>query len=1015
MSQAHSNLMPLAQLMAYAAQADGRVTPDELETLQHFLEGRFEDSSRAEFFTLFRSAIDNRPDLERLVTGIQDNLPDYHARLEAYTTVRVLLTATGMTAEESLGLTRVASLLGIVPADADLIANATAPVPEFQFPLNRERVVRISGGDRSLRLTVMDLGGFFAVASDTVELFIDGIGHAANEIVFLRPNGHLSADSVAIGFADLSRLFVLARNNVTCDCRLVIEHDRLVSVGQTDKASFEFRVNEAQLSFVKLDPGARVDLNGEALGSGALVMPADVLGFDGREIRISQFLDGLDHSSWPLKPTADPAFHYAIVNRPTAGSEVVLADVDEPLEITIFESGDAVAPLRLVCGQAPGMAMLDGMPIASGFETLLSKPATLRIGHHWFAIDPTLPNIDYSKRVVERFDARGVTYRFKNTIGLRDITFHARSGDLVGIMGSSGAGKSTMLGVLLGTLAPESGAVLLNGLPLGLQLRRNRSILGYVPQDDLVMDNLTVEENLRYSGRIRLPHLSAPDLANRVARVLRDIGLYEKRHLRVGNPVQKVLSGGQRKRLNIGIELLADPELFFLDEPTSGLSSQDSKMIMGLLSQLARRGKLVFVVIHQPSSDIFKMLNKLLVLDMGGVLIWHGSARDAVRHFKSFLPDHREFVECPACGSINPETMLHAIEQPLPVIAGAAEGRPRKFDSEFWRNAFLLSAKDTATPAASQVLPELPAVGVRGRLRAVGSSVMRAFIDRGRDRTNIAMSVAAPLSLGLVMAGMLRGPDIPYTYSGNSALSRFLFLSTIVFVFFGLMASVNEVIRELPLIRRERVSGFNASRYVLAKTLAFFPFSLLQVAVYCALATFVLQFPYRAPAYSPLQPALPFPWYFAFIALLVVQAAFALGLLVSTLPQNSGGGLQLDSARRDPADSAGRRLRRLRRDAETGEQSGSGVRAADLYAMGVRSDRGRREGVQPLAHAECRRDSRAQSASAGGRAPLFAAGDHGCPAAMGARTGVRPAAGADVGDRDERSRAEDAAHPRPDG
>src|SRR5262249_15586436 len=161
-----------------------------------------------------------------------------------------------------------------------------------------------------------------------------------------------------------------------------------------------------------------------------------------------------------------------------------------------------------------------------------------------------------------------------------------------------------------------------------------------------------VEENLLYSGRVRLPSLPERELRARVDQVLRDIGLADQRALRVGNPVSKVLSGGQRKRLNIRLELLADPELFFLDEPTAGRSSQDSQTIIALLGRLTRRGKLVFVVIHQPSSDIFKMFDTLLVLDRGGVLIWYGPARAAIGHFKAFMPDQRDFVECPACGSI---------------------------------------------------------------------------------------------------------------------------------------------------------------------------------------------------------------------------------------------------------------------------------------------------------------------------------------------------------------------------
>lgn len=886
-----TKLVSLAQLMAYAAEADGRVTPEELSTLHEFLGRQYSGTARSEFFDLFRQALRNRPDIERIVQAIHEGLPDYLERLDVYATIQTLLAATGMTPEESYGLGKVASLLDIEPADADLLANVTAPVPEFRYPSNRERLLRI-GADvpdgfaaaRDLRVTALSLAGTFALASERVELFVDGVGHPPGDIVFLRPGDQVWTSGTSIGFADVSRLFDLAKKRVIHVCRLAVDGARLIAVGETGACAFELRIQDTGLLFVRRDGKAPVRLNGEPVDSGVVLLPADVLHFGSGEVRVSQILDSLDRAAWPLTESAEASFKYVISDRPGVAASVV-ADVGGPVSITIAESGDSAAPLTVACDecQTDVPVSLADAPVVPGTLVPLSSNAVLRIGHHWFAIDPHTLKVEYSKRVVERFEARDVRYRFRNAVGLDGISLTARSGELVGIMGGSGAGKSTLLGVLLGILEPHEGAVLLNGEDLRGQLRRCRSILGYVPQDDLVMDSLTVEENLLYAGRIRLPGLPDAELQQRVARVLRDIGLFERRHLRVGNPVEKVLSGGQRKRLNIGIELLADPELFFLDEPTSGLSSQDSTTIMGLLRQLTHRGKLVFVVIHQPSSDIYKMFDQVLILDTGGVLVWYGPARDAVGHFKAFLPHHRDFVECPACGSINPETILNAIEQPPSVLRTPADAPTRKFDPQFWRNAYVLRQRtEPAEAGPPLLLPRAPSAGLRGNVRALRASIARAFVDRARNRTNIVMSVAAPLLLALVMAAMLRGPDEPYTYSGNTALGKFFFLSTIVFVFFGLMGSVNEVIREVALIRRERVAGFKPRQYIAAKTVAFLPFALLQVGIYTVIASLVLQFPYRAPGYSPVQPVVPFPWYFALVLFLTGQAAFALGLLLSS-------------------------------------------------------------------------------------------------------------------------------------
>src|SRR5690606_24582343 len=131
---------------------------------------------------------------------------------------------------------------------------------------------------------------------------------------------------------------------------------------------------------------------------------------------------------------------------------------------------------------------------------------------------------------------------------------------------------------------------------------------------------------------------------------------------KVGNPLNKKLSGGQRKRLNIALELIREPAVIFMDEPTSGLSSRDSENIMDLLKEQALKGKLIFVVIHQPSSDIFKMFDQLLVLDSGGYMIYNGEAVEAINHFKDCINHiNKEESECPVCGNVNPEQILTII------------------------------------------------------------------------------------------------------------------------------------------------------------------------------------------------------------------------------------------------------------------------------------------------------------------------------------------------------------------
>ena len=222
------------------------------------------------------------------------------------------------------------------------------------------------------------------------------------------------------------------------------------------------------------------------------------------------------------------------------------------------------------------------------------------------------------------FTANSIEYKFSSgKKGLRDFTFKEESGRLVGIMGGSGSGKSTLLNVLNGNYPPSNGQIKINGIDLYKNPKSLEGVIGFVPQDDLLIEELTVFENLYYNGRLCFGNYDDHKLVNLVNEVLDSIGLSETKNLKVGNPLAKTISGGQRKRLNIALELIREPSILFVDEPTSGLSSNVSEVIMDLLKILALKGKLIFVVIHQPSSEIFKMFDQLIILEMkkGGVIL----------------------------------------------------------------------------------------------------------------------------------------------------------------------------------------------------------------------------------------------------------------------------------------------------------------------------------------------------------------------------------------------------------
>ncbi|HET6542625.1 MAG TPA: ATP-binding cassette domain-containing protein, partial [Chryseolinea sp.] len=309
---------------------------------------------------------------------------------------------------------------------------------------------------------------------------------------------------------------------------------------------------------------------------------------------------------------------------------------------------------------------LNGVPVKSGRITVLAVGSMLR----WEKDEPV-----YYGDILNRFkkfgqfprlsfEGKNISFKFRNgRLGLRTVSLSEESGNLIALMGGSGAGKSTLLHVLNGSEKPSEGQVLINGIDIHKNPEKIEGVIGFVPQDDLLIEDLTVYQNLYYAAKLCFTNLSESEINALVVKVLEDLGLTETKDLKVGSPLQKTISGGQRKRLNIGLELLREPAVLFCDEPTSGLSSRDSENIIDLLKELSLKGKLVFAVIHQPSSDIFKMFDKLLILDTGGYQIYYGNPVDSIVYFKKSINlINSDEGECHDCGNVNPEQIFNIIE-----------------------------------------------------------------------------------------------------------------------------------------------------------------------------------------------------------------------------------------------------------------------------------------------------------------------------------------------------------------
>ncbi len=469
--------------------------------------------------------------------------------------------------------------------------------------------------------------------------------------------------------------------------------------------------------------------------------------------------------------------------------------------------------------------------------------------------------------------ASNVSYNFDNgKVGIHPISFQAEGGQLIGIMGSSGAGKSTLLNVLNGNLKTNTGKICLNGIDLS----DNKSLegkIGYISQDDLLIEELTVYQNLFFNAQLSYKTKSIQEINKKVLEVLKEVGLYHIKYLKVGNALSNTISGGQRKRLNIAIELIRKPSVLFVDEPTSGLSSRDSENIMDLLKELSLKGQLLFVVIHQPSSEIFKMFDRLFIMDVGGYSIFDGKPSDASVYFKVHA-NHAgaEEFECSECGKVNPEEIFNIVEAKVVDEVGNIT-ELRKTSPKEWAIKF----SDQVSTSIKEFerkdfekYAEKPSSWTQFKVY-----FQRDFMTKISNKQYILLNlIEAPilaflLSYFLKYYGDSNSGKQQYSFYHNENIPQYIFICVIVSIFLGLAVSAEEIIKDKILLKREKFLHLSRGSYLLSKVGILYIISAIQSFLFILIGNTVLEIPGMF-------------WDFWFLLFSTACMANILGLLVSS-------------------------------------------------------------------------------------------------------------------------------------
>ncbi|MGZ5538145.1 MAG: ATP-binding cassette domain-containing protein, partial [Chthoniobacterales bacterium] len=593
---------------------------------------------------------------------------------------------------------------------------------------------------------------------------------------------------------------------------------------------------------------------------------------------------------------------YLVSNNPS------LLEADDIL-LSPGTSGDVL--LKILCDYDARVGTLEVIeadrPIMVGDTTLRSGTAPLQDGDTIRIDVGQFLRCNFSERIIEEerniirsLEVADLNHRFGNSeIALDGISFALNRGELVCVMGASGSGKSTLLKVLGGQLQPSGGKILLNDRSLYDNLDELKRYVSYIPQEDAFDENLTIGENLQFAAAIRSPHLSRRDRSRRLESKLVELGLSERRDSVVGSPVKKTLSGGERKRLNIGLDMIGSADVYLFDEPTSGLSSKDSEHVIEIIRGMAHN-KIIIVTIHQPSSKLFQMFHKAILFDRGGKLVFFGTPNDMLRYFAEAEHQHQfgaDLGACPSCGTTRPEFIFDVLETPLRDISGDiiyeenSRGQlvaARRYSPDFWRDKYeafrlIQDVKQVSLkrgPAA--LLPTEPAKKKRrtdirwhDEWTQLRTLLKRAFISKLRNRGNLRITIGAAPLLAILIASLLRYSDSgTYDFASAFHIPMYLFLGLLVAMFLSLTNSVDDVVADRAVLNRERNLNIRLPYYILSKMSSLAVFALIQCTLFVLIGNYMLE-------------VRGMFWIHLGLMFMTAVGSLALGLVVSSLVSNA--------------------------------------------------------------------------------------------------------------------------------
>src|SRR5450432_4105082 len=907
------NLLPLLiQVLASFSKADGVLLEEEIDSSLGFLRYDYPEAVYSELRQLFRQALYEQQDLSAMAQKLSVQL-GADRKIMLGVQLYDLISQAGLKQEQVVAFYSFMSQLGMAAQAIDIVYQLNAsedsdpavsqrgasPLEAVSFgPNGKSDVVlkSLMDNDRLLAFRYHDLILLKNYSAQPVS--VRGRPLLRGGFCRIYPGQRILVGDQVLSFQELA-IYFNAKKNVSLPQIYVrvnkdsdeVALERSRSRDSALEVAFGLKVRvkalrdvRATLNGVKLKADTQIDA---ALEDRIVFHNDTELDFVDLRRR-ARDMGGRFH----LKASKS---EYLVSNNPS------LLEEDDIL-LSPGTSGDVL--LKILCDYDKRVGVLEVLeadrPIMVGDVPVrttapLADGDTIRIDVGQFL------RCDFSERIIEEerniirsLEIVDVNHRFSNSeVALEGISFAINRGEMVCVMGASGSGKSTLMRVLGGQLQPMRGEILLNDQSLYDNLDDLKRYVSYIPQDDAFDEHLTIEENLDFAAAIRAPHLSNRDRERRIEGKLIELGLSERRDSLVGSPMKKTLSGGERKRLNIGLDMIGNADIFLFDEPTSGLSSKDAEHVIEIIRAMAHN-KIVLVTIHQPTSKLFQMFSKALLLDKGGRLVFYGTPHEVLEYFAEAEHEQHfgtELGGCPACGTTRPEFIFDVLETPLRDLSGDiifeenSKGQlvpARKFSPDYWRDKYeahrllqdmhqIALKKQAALPLPVAPMRKREPIRWRDEWMQLRILLQRAFISKLRNKGNLLTTIVEAPVLATLIAAVLRYSESgEYDFASAYHIPTYLFLSLICALFLGLTNSADDIIRDRVVLQRERNLNVRLPYYIFSKTAALALFAAIQCVLFVRIGNAILE-------------VRGMFWIYAFFNFITALTGITLGLFISSL------------------------------------------------------------------------------------------------------------------------------------